>query len=316
MAPRLEELETHRKAIYGHCYRMLGSVVDADDAVQETMVRAWKGLEGFDGRSSPKTWLYRIATNVCIDALGAKKRRFRPMDEAAPGTPEDAIDSRPREHWLEPVPTSAILADDATPDVALVQRESVRLAFVSALQSLPPKPRAALLLTDVVGLSADEAASCLETSVASVTSALQRARATLSSPPLPEPERLDAGKSALLERYVAAFHAYDVEALVSLVREDVTFNMPPIALWLSSREHVRAWLLGRGAGCRGSRLLPIDVAGAPGFAQYRANPEGGHVAWGAIVLDVREGAIASWTTFLDVETLFPRFGLPLELPAE
>ena len=278
MAPRLEELETHRKAIYGHCYRMLGSVVDADDAAQETMVRAWKGLEGFDGRSSPKTWLYRIATNVCIDALGAKKRRFRPMDEAAPGTPEDAIEDRPREHWLEPVPTSAILVDGATPAEALVQRESVRLAFVSALQALPPKPRAALLLTDVVGLSADEAATCLDTSVASVTSALQRARATLSTQPVPEPERLDAGKTALLERYVTAFQAYDVDTLVSLVREDVTFNMPPIALWLSSREHVRAWLLGRGAGCRGSRLLPIDVAGAPGFAQYRAKPEGGHVA--------------------------------------
>jgi RNA polymerase sigma-70 factor, ECF subfamily len=310
------ELEMHRPGLTGHCYRMLGSAVDADDAVQETMVRAWKSFERFEGRSTVRTWLYRIATNVCLDALAARKRRGRPVEEGPAGSVEDPLEERPRAHWLEPICDARVVPPQADPAERSLLRESIRLAFVAALQHLPPKQRAVLLLTDVVGLSAAEVAEGLDTSVAAVNSALQRARATLA--------RRDVGQSAappeshveLLEQYVSAFERYDVDALVSLLCEDAKFSMPPFTLWLCGREPVRAWLLGRGAECRGSRLIPtVGACGSAAFGQYRRKPGGGHAPWALAVLDLSSDGIASWTSFLDTQTLFPRFDLPLELPA-
>ncbi|WP_441292814.1 sigma-70 family RNA polymerase sigma factor [Sorangium sp. KYC3313] len=312
----VDQLEEHRAALTGHCYRMLGSVVDADDAVQETMVRAWRSLDKFDGRSSLRTWLYRIATNVCLDARADRARRARPIEEGPVGTVDDELQTRPRTHWLEPVPDAHALPADIDAAERAVLRQSIRLAFVAALQHLPPKQRAALLLTEVLGWSAAEVADSLSTSVAAINSALQRARATLASrdlgdmrATLPEPE------AALLDRYVTAFEQYDVDRLAALLHEDATLSMPPFTLWLRGPDAIRAWLLGRGAGCRGSRLVPTAACGSPAFAQYRPAPEGGHRAWALIVLELAGDRIASMTSFLDTETIFPRFGLPLELPA-
>lgn len=315
MAGDAAHLEEHRAALAGHCYRMLGSVVDADDAVQETMVRAWKGFERFDGRSSLRTWLYRIATNVCLDALAQRSRRERPLEGRPAGTVDDPLEARPRSHWLEPVPDARAVPDDVDPAERLVLRQSIRLAFVAALQHLPPRQRAALLLTDVLGWSAAEVSACLETSVAAVNSAVQRARATLASRDLGEPTvSLSEAQAELLEQYVAAFERYDADALAALLRDDVAFSMPPYALWLRGPDAVRAWLVGRGRGCRGSRLIGTAACGSPAFAQYRPAPNGGHAAWGLVVLELAEDRISGWTTFLDTDTLFPRFGLPLELP--
>jgi RNA polymerase sigma-70 factor (ECF subfamily) len=309
------QLETHRTALFGHCYRMLGSPVDAEDAVQETMVRAWRGLDRFDGRASLKTWLYRIATNVCLDALSDRSRRARPMEEAPAGTVDHDLEARPRTHWLEPVPDALALPSDASPFEQAALRQSIRLAFVAALQHLPPKGRAALLLTEVLGLSAAEAAECLETSVASVNSALQRARATLGSRKLDEAGPLSDEQSRLLERYVDAFQRYDVDGLAALLRDDVVFSMPPYTLWLQGPEPVKAWLLGRGAACRGSRLVRTAACGSPAFGQYK--PAGGGMLkpWALVVLELSGNRIAGWNSFLDTERLFPLFGLPPALEA-
>jgi RNA polymerase sigma-70 factor (ECF subfamily) len=250
-----EQLEEHRTALTGHCYRMMGSAVDADDAVQETMVRAWRNLERFDGRASLRTWLYRIATNVCLDMLGDRSRRARPNESGPAGTVDDPLDALPRTHWLEPVPDARALPAGADPSELAVLRQSIRLAFVAALQHLPPKQRAALLLTEVVGWSAAEVAEGLETSVASVNSALQRARATLGSRNAGETdgtgEPLSGAQLKLVDRYVDAFLRYDVDALVALLHQDATLSMPPYTLWLRGHDAIRTWLLGRGAHCQG-----------------------------------------------------------------
>jgi RNA polymerase sigma-70 factor, ECF subfamily len=306
-------LEEHRAALTGHCYRMLGSVVDAEDAVQETMLRAWRSLGRFEGRASLRTWLHRIATNVCLDALSDRTRRARPLEDGPPGTVDDPLIERPRSHWLEPVPDALVLPADADPGELAILRQSIRLAFVAALQHLPPRQRAALLLTEVLGWSAAEVAEGLDTTVAAVNSALQRARATLRALDVhPEPAALSDAQSTLLDRYVEAFERYDVDALTMLLHEDATLSMPPYSLWLRGREAIAAWLLGRGCGCRGSRLLPTAACGSPAFGQYR---EGGRQPWALVVLDVDGGRIAGWTSFLDTETLFPRFDLPSEVRA-
>jgi RNA polymerase sigma-70 factor, ECF subfamily len=317
MQADVADLELHRTALTGHCYRMLGSPADAEDAVQETMVRAWKGLERFDGRSSLRTWLYRIATNVCLDALAARGRRGRPMEEGPAGTVQDPLESRPRTHWLEPVPDAMAIPADGDPFEQAAMRQSIRLAFVAALQHLPPRQRAVLILADVLGWSAAEIGSCLDMSVAAANSALQRARTTLASRNVNVGgDPLTGEEADLLERYVDAFHRYDVDGLVALLREDVTFSMPPFSLWLQGREPVRQWLAGRGIGCQGSRLVATAACGSPAFAQYRLQPDGSHRAWALAVLELSGGRIAGWNSFLDVEQLFPLFGLPLELPAE
>lgn len=320
MPPDVAELETHRQALTGHCYRTLGSAFDAEDAVQDTMVRAWRSLDGFDGRASLRTWLYRIATNVCLDALAERARRVRPTEERAAGSVDDPLETRPRTHWLEPIPDARSLPTDADPFELTVLRQSTRLAFVAALQHLPPRQRAALLLTEVVGLSGAEVAESLETSVAAVNSAIQRARVTLASrqAAVKSAEPLTDGQSRLLDRYVDAFHRYDVDGLVALMREDATLSMPPYTLWLRGPDAIRAWLLGRGIGCRGSRLVPTNACGSPAFGQYRlGEPDGTHQPWSLIVLELAGDRIAAWNAFLDTENLFPLFGLPstVDVPA-
>jgi len=313
----ITELELHRAALTGHCYRMLGSAFDAEDAVQEAMVRAWKGLSRFDGRASLKTWLYRIATNVCLDTLSSKTRRARPIEEGPVGTVDDELETRPRTHWLEPLPDARFLPSDADPFETVVLRQSTRLAFVAALQHLPSRQRAALLLTEVVGWSSQEVAEALEMSVAAVNSALQRARATLAARNVSlNSEPLSDSQAELLKKYVAAFHEYDVDALVTLMREDATLSMPPYTLWLQGPDAIRNWLLGRGSGCRGSKLVRTEACGSPAFAQYRRSAEGGYHAWSLTILELDRNRIKAWNAFLDTERLFPLFGLPLTLPAE
>lgn len=317
MTADLAPLEAHRSALTGHCYRMLGSIADAEDAVQETMVRAWRNLERFEERSSLRTWLYRIATNVCLDQLAKSNQRIRPMETGPAGTVADTLVARDRTHWLEPIPDAMALPSDASPYELTALRQSIRLAFVAALQHLPPRQRAVLILTEVLGWSAAEAADCLAMSVAAVNSALQRARATLDSRRGTEVmPSLDDDHAALLDRYVDAFQNYDVDALVATLRHDATFSMPPYALWLQGPESVRGWLLGPGHECRGSRLLPTKASGAPAFGQYRCSSEPGvWKPWALVVLEVEKGAITEWNSFLDTETLFPKFGLPMELRA-
>lgn len=282
------------------------------------MIRAWKGLDRFDRRASLKNWLYRIATNVCLDEIHNKSRRARPMEEGSPfaGTPsvEDLV-QRPANSWIEPISDARALPSDSDPSQRAILKQTIRLAFVAALQKLAPKQRAALLLMDVLGFSAAETAETLDTSVASVNSALQRARAALSdrnfsaSPDLSEPQM------EMLNRYVTAFEQYDIDALTALLRQDATLSMPPYALWFQGPEAIRSWMLGLGCGCRGSRLVPAAACGSPAFGQYRVNPEGGHKAWALIVLDLSDDRIAAVNSFLDVENLFPRFDFPLVLPA-
>jgi RNA polymerase sigma-70 factor, ECF subfamily len=316
MSNDVADLEAHRALLTGHCYRMLGSAVDAEDAVQDTMIRAWRGLGRFDGRASLKTWLYRIATNVCLDHLAQRSRRARPVDEAPAGWVDDPLETQPRTHWLEPMPDARALPAQGDPYEIAALRQHTRLAFVAALQHLPPRQRAALLLTDVVGWSAAEVASCLQTSVAAVNSALQRARATMATRDVAAvTEPLSDAQAELLDRYVDAFHRYDVDALVSLLRDDVAFSMPPYTLWLRGPEAVGLWLRGRGAGCRGSRLVPTKACGMPAFAQYRLAADGSHTAWALAVLELSGDRIAAWTSFLETATLFPLFDLPLQIPA-
>lgn len=312
-------LEAHRHALVGHCYRMLGSAAEADDAVQETLVRAWRALEGFDGRASLRTWLYRIATRVCLDALADRGRRERPVGMGPAGTTEDELVERPRSHWLEPIPDGQVLPASADPAERAAMRESIRLAFVAALQRLPPRQRAALLLAEVLGWPASEIASALETSVPAVNSALQRARARLAeaAPPEPGPAGLTAAQETLLARYVDAFERYDVEALATLLREDATLSMPPYTLWLRGPAAIQRWFLGRGLGCRGSRLVPTAANGLPAFGQYRpGGPGAPHRPWSLVVLEIDGDRIAAMNHFLDTQALFPRFGLPPELPPD
>lgn len=296
---------------------MLGSVCDAEDATQEAMIRAWRHLDSFDGRASLRTWLYRIATNVCLDQLSSKARRWRPMDEG-PGWSKmpaiEALAQKPGAYWIEPIADVRALPADADPSERAMLKQSIRLAFIAALQKLAPRQRAAVLLVDVLGFSAAEAAETLETSVAAVNSALQRARTALAEPARREPAAdLSEDQQKLLNEYVAAFERYDVDSLVGLLRRDATFSMPPYALWLEGPDVIRSWMLGPGSGCRGSRLLPAAACGLPAFGQYRPDPAGGHKPWALIVLELSGDAIAGVNSFLDTQTLFPRFDLPARL---
>jgi RNA polymerase sigma-70 factor (ECF subfamily) len=318
MTADVANLEAHRPALTGHCYRMLGSVFDADDAVQETMIRAWRAWDQFDRRSSVSTWLYRIATNVCLDELKNRGRRARPIEEGSPSSgapPVESLTQRPGVYWIEPIPDGRIIPSKVDPSEQAMLRQSVRLAFVAALQHLAPKQRAALLLTEVLGCSAAEAGEILETSVASINSALQRARAALVKRSEQEPPELTEDQQDMLRRYVAAFESYDIDSLTALMREDATFCMPPYSLWLQGPEEVRTWMLGLGSGCRGSRLVPTAACGWPAFAQYRPNPAGGYKGWALIVLELSRDRVSGVNSFLDVEHLFPRFDLPLTLPS-
>ncbi len=297
------DLEQYRRELTGYCYRMLGSAFEAEDAVQETMLRAWRSLERFEGRSALKSWLYKIATNVCLDSLAGRERRARPMDLGPAQEPLfENLAELPEVTWLTPLPT---------PDELAEQRETLRLAFVAALQHLPPRQRAVLILCEVLKWQASEAAELLETSVASVNSALQRARATLATADTTAPAELDEEARALLERYVAAFEAYDIDRLTELLHEDAVQSMPPYSLWLQGRDDIFTWWLGPGIGCKGSKLVEVGlVNGMPAWGQYKPSPEGGYEPWSVIVPEVSEGRISELTFFLDTERLFPLFGLP------
>jgi RNA polymerase sigma-70 factor, ECF subfamily len=311
--PATRELEQYRPELTGFCYRMLGSAFDADDAVQETLVRAWQGLDRFEGRSSLRSWLYRIATNVCLDSLRGRQRRALPMDLSSP-VPSSTSPGEPLPEatWLTPLPGGDALTAD--PAEQAVQADTIRLAFVAALQHLPPRQRAVLLLREVLCWQASEVAELLDTTVVSVNSALQRARATLASHDLSEPTPLADVDRGLLGRYVRAFESYDIDTLVHLLSEDASISMPPLALWLRGREDLRGWYLGFGRGCRGSRLVPTTANGMPAFGQYRASGPGGrHEPWSLQVLEVSCGRVVHIHHFLDTAVLFPRFGLPLEL---
>jgi len=303
-----QQLEQHRAELKAYCYRMLASPFEAEDAVQETFIRAWRGFDRFEGRSALRSWLYRIATNVCLDMLSSKERRARPIDLGPSREPVLENLATPEVPWIEPIPDPA--------DVA-VERDSIRLAFVAALQHLPPRQRAALVLCEVLRWQAGEVAELLETSVASVNSALQRARATLAETDAAETtDELDDEGRALLERYVSAFERYDMDALTSLIREDARQSMPPYDLWLSGRDDMFTWWLGPGIGCKGSRVVPAGSAnGSPAYGQYKPSPEGGYEPWALQVVELSGGRIAEITFFLDTDALFPLFGLPPRLDA-
>jgi RNA polymerase sigma-70 factor (ECF subfamily) len=313
------ELERYRVELTGYCYRMLGSSFEAEDAVQETMIRAWRNLERFEGRAALRSWLYRIATNVCIDMLNSRKRRALPMDLGPAQEPvESNLHTLPATEWIQPVPDSLVVPDGDPADVA-VARETIRLALVAALQHLPPRQRAVLILSEVLRWQASEVAELLDTSVASVNSALQRARATLSAGDVSistTPTEPDDTDRELLDRYVQAFQDYDMDALTSLIQEDATQCMPPFDLWLDGREDILTWWFGPGIGCSGSRVVPAPSAnGAPTFGQYKPSEGGGYEPWALQVLRLEGGRIVEFTFFLDTETLFPLFGLPPRLDA-
>ncbi|MBE8474254.1 sigma-70 family RNA polymerase sigma factor [Streptomyces justiciae] len=316
-------LEKHRVELTGYCYRMLGSSFEAEDAVQDTMVRAWRSYEKFEGRSSLRSWLYRIATNVCLDMLSAGNKRARPMDltESTP-LAQAALSPRPDHTWLEPMPDARILPTVEDPAEAAVAKESVRLAFMAALQQLPPKQRAVLILREVLAWKASEVAELLGTTVASVNSALQRARATLAESDGKQgaeaavSDPLDAEQQKLLDRYVAAFEGYDMTALTALLHEDAIMTMPPFDLWLTGHDDITGFMTTLGSACEGSRLVPVQVNGLPGFAQYKPDPEeGGWTPWAVQVLEISDGRLTGFHFFLDTQRWFPLFGLPLHLDA-
>jgi RNA polymerase sigma-70 factor, ECF subfamily len=313
------ELEAHRTELTAYAYRMLGSAFEAEDAVQETLLRAWRSLDRFEGRSSLRSWLYSIATNVCLDMLGGKERRARPMDLGPPRSADSILgDGLPEATWILPIPDASVFPTGGDPAEVAQSRESVRLAFIAALQHLPPRQRAVLILREVLRWKASEVADLLDTSVASVNSALQRARATLAAADLAASEAgspMDDEQRALLARYVDAFERYDMDSLTSLLHEDATWSMPPYELWLRTHDHIRHWCLGPGIGCRGSRLIPTHANGSPAFGQYKPSAEGDLEPWSLQVIEVSDGRISGICFFLDTDRLFPLFGLPERLPA-
>ncbi|HEY6276808.1 MAG TPA: sigma-70 family RNA polymerase sigma factor [Streptosporangiaceae bacterium] len=311
-------LEHYRRELTGYCYRMLGSGVEAEDAVQEVMLRAWRAAGAFEGRSSLRSWLYRIATNVCLDQLRGRTRRASPAGLGPPSPPHvDLLGPMlPERIWVSPVPDIRVLPSEGDPAEIAVARESIRLAFVTALQHLPPRQRAVLVLCQVLRFEAAEVADQLGTTVAAVNSALQRARATLAALPADDrPNEVEAGQEELLSRYLDAFQRYDMAAFIDLLHADAVQSMPPFAMWLRGAGDIVAWMLGPGADCRDSLLRPTQANGCPAFAQYRPDPDGGHRPWSLQVLEISGGRVAEIHAFLDTGRLFPLFGLPAHLPA-
>jgi RNA polymerase sigma-70 factor (ECF subfamily) len=307
------ELESYRRELTGYCYRMLGSGFEAEDAVQETMVRAWRGLDQFEGRSALRSWLYRIATNVCLDMVKGPQRRARPMDLGPSSTADTQLGAPQGEHaWVQPIADARVVPAEADPAEIAAARESIKLAFVAALQHLPPRQRAVLILREVLHWHADEVAELLDTTVASVNSALQRARATLAASDLDAGSAtsvVDADQEELLARYVDAFERYDIEALVALIHEDATFSMPPFDLWLSDPVEMAKWYTGQGSACEGSKLLRTEANGTAAFAAYKPDPAGGRAPFAIQVIEVKDGKLSGLHHFLYPE-LFAAFGFP------
>jgi len=312
-----EHLELHRRELTGYCYRMLGSGFEADDAVQETMLRAWRAAHGFEGRSSVRSWLYRIATNVCLDMLRSRQRRAQPMDlgPSRPPVESSLTPILPENAWVSPIADVRVVPLNGDPGEITAARESIRLAFITALQHLPPRQRASLILCQVLRWQSAEVAELLDTSVAAVNSALQRARATLAAVDVDQrPQPMEADQSDLLARYVDAFERYDVALLVTLLHDDAVQSMPPYAMWLQGSSDIGRWLVGPGLKCKGSRLLPTAANGCSAFGQYRVDPAGGHRPWALQVIETSAGRISGIHAFLDTEQLFPLFALPAHLP--
>jgi RNA polymerase sigma-70 factor (ECF subfamily) len=309
-------LEPYRRELTAYAYRMLGSAHDAEDAVQETLLRAWRAFDSFEGRSQLRSWLYRIATNVCLDMLQGKERRARPIDMGPAGVTADGLGPPlPETAFVMPIPDARVVAPEGDPAEVAETRDSIRLAFVAALQHLPPKQRAVLVFRDVLRWKASEVAELLETSEAAVNSALQRAHASLDDLRIDDAtsQPTDEEQRALLERYVDAFERYDMDALTSVLRDDASWSMPPYELWLRDNEEIRRWCLGPGIGCDGSRLIPVQANGSPAFGQYKPDPDGGLEPWSLQVLEVGKDQISGICFFLDTAHLFPLFGLPAHL---
>jgi RNA polymerase sigma-70 factor (ECF subfamily) len=314
-----DKLEEYRKELTGYCYRMLGSGSEADDAVQETMLRAWRAADGFEGRSSVRSWLYRIATNICLDMLRGRQRRALPMDLGPASPPVESLlgEPHPADIWVSPIADSRILPEHGDPADIAVARDSVRLAFVTAMQHLPARQRAALILCEVLKMPATEAAATLDTSVPAVNSALQRARATLASVDSEASggsggsEVVDAG---LLDQFVDAFQRYDMSALVNLLHDDAVMSMPPYSFWVSGSSDIVSFMVEPlPLQCAGSVLVPVPsgtVNGSPAWGQYKPDPGGGYKPWALQVHEVRDGRFSRLTFFLDTERIFPEFGLP------
>jgi RNA polymerase sigma-70 factor (ECF subfamily) len=313
-----QQLEELRKPLIGYCYRMLGSPFEAEDAVQEAFLRAWRGFEHFEGRAALRSWLYRIATNVCLDMLKGRERRAVPMDFGPAREPlESNLHTRSEVTWIEPIPDSLLTAE-ADPADVVVAHETIKLAFIAALQHLPPRQRAVLILCEVLRWQASEVGQLLDTTTASVNSALQRARATIAASGISADDAVaptDEAQRELVARYVAAFEQYDLEALTSLIQKDARQSMPPYDMWLSGRDDIFAWWFGPGIGCRGSRLVPVVTTnGTVAFGQYKPSAFGsGFDPWALQVLEFKNGEISELTFFLDTERLFPLFQLPARL---
>lgn len=310
------ELKAHRRELTAYCYRMLGSGAEAEDAVQETLVRAWKAIDRFEGRSSVRSWLYRIANNVCIDMLRAPQRRARPMDLGPSSTMDTAV-LRPQAEstFVQPIGDERVVSPDGDPADVAAARESIRLAFVAALQHLPARQRAVLILCEVLKWQATEVSDLLDTTVASVNSALQRARATLATLQVDQLDStVDPEHEALLARYVDAFERYDMTALAKLLRDDVVISMPPHDLWLEGPHNVIGWMEGPGIGCAGSKLIPVAVNGTAGFGSYKPAGPGRWEPWAVQVIEVKDGRISGHHNFIYPE-LFAELGLPPYLEA-
>jgi RNA polymerase sigma-70 factor, ECF subfamily len=314
-----DKLEEHRRELTGYCYRMLGSGFEADDAVQETMLRAWRAADGFEGRSSVRSWLYRIATNICLDMLRGRQRRALPMDLGPASPPVEALLGgwQPEETWISPIADERVLPEHGDPADVVVARDTIRLAFITALQHLPARQRATLILCEVLRMPATEAAATLGTSVPAVNSALQRARATLAAlPPEQRPVPLDADQAGMLDRYVDAFQRYDMDQLVTLLADDALMTMPPFGFWVRGAQDVCRWMLEPTPSlCRNSIMVPAgQVNGMQAFAQYKPDPAGGHAPWALQVHEVSGGRVSRLTFFLDTARIFPELGLPPHLP--
>jgi RNA polymerase sigma-70 factor, ECF subfamily len=309
-----EDLEQYRRELTGYCYRMLGSFFEAEDAVQEAMVRAWRGIGGFEGRSALRSWLYRIATNVCLDMLRGRERRALPVDLGSSSTADGSLGPMLPEHaWIQPVPDARVLSGDGDPAELVASRETIRLAFVTALQHLPARQRAVLILREVLSWHAAEVAELLETSVASVNSALQRARATLAVRDVSRSSGVPTDyQRALLARYVDAFERYDIDSLVSLLHDDAVMSMPPYDFWLRGSVEMGRWFLGQGIGCRGSPLVATVANGCAAFGSYRPDTDGGHQPFALQVIEISGDRIVGHHNFLDTN-LFAAFDLPARL---
>ena len=316
------DLERLRPALTGYCYRMLGSGFEAEDATQETLMRAWKRSDTLAEPAALKSWLFRIATNVCLDQIEGRERRARPVDLSGQGEADSPLGAPlPESSWILPIADSQVVDPEADPATQAAERESLRLAFVAALQHLPARQRVVLVLREVLRWSAQEVADLLETSVASVNSALQRARAALDALALEDAEAparpSDEDERRLLEQYLDAFAEYDVDRIVALLRYDVVFDMPPLPLWMRGPENVGRFMLGPGAACAGSKLIAVEANGCPAFASYKPDPESGAwLPWSLTVLEMEardDGpVVAAVHNFLQpfLPELFTGFGLP------